>query len=223
MLIIFDCDGVLRSVSWQALHEAYKAIAVYLHMNPKDLWEDVCFFRKWLDPDWRVNLERMGIPREREVSEINNIFHTIYDPHIRIFPWVKNIIEELSFKYDLAVLSTSLSSSVSRSLDGLAGYFSMVIGCDHVRRIKPDPEGILLILKKLQVEASQSFMIGDTSVDILSGRGAGVKTVGVTWGMETEEDLRKLEPDFVFTDPQQLLNIKMQVRGGANESKCKQA
>jgi phosphoglycolate phosphatase-like HAD superfamily hydrolase len=208
MLIIFDCDGVLRSVSWQAIYDAYLAIAEYLQLNPNDFWENIDAFRLWHKHDWRVNLEKMGVARESGVSEINRIFHAVYDPYIQVFPWVEDVIGRLATKHDLVILSAALSSSVRDSIGETAEYFSMVMGCEHVKNIKPDPEGILLIMKEVKAKASAIIMIGDTNVDILAGKNAGVKTAGVTWGLGLEEELKKLEPDFLFTDPKQLLDIK---------------
>ena len=38
MLVIFDCDGVLRSVSWEALYEAYLEICKFINKNPSDFF-----------------------------------------------------------------------------------------------------------------------------------------------------------------------------------------
>jgi phosphoglycolate phosphatase-like HAD superfamily hydrolase len=208
MLIIFDCDGVLRSVSWQAIYAAYLAITDYLKINPKDFWIDINDFRLWHDHDWRVNLEKMGVAQESGVSEINRIFHAVYDPYIQVFPWVEDVIGKLALKHDLTILSAALSSSVRDSIGETAEYFSMVMGCEHVKNIKPNPEGILLIIEEMKVKASESIMIGDTNVDILAGKNAGVKTAGVTWGLGLAEELKKLDPDFIFTDPRQLFDIE---------------
>ncbi len=207
MLIIFDCDGVLRSVSMQAVYEAYLAIAEYLHLNPEDFWKDLGAFRKWFNCDWWVNLGKMGVCKGSDISEIHRIFIGIHDPYVRIFPWTEEVIKELASKNSLALLTSSTSSSARNTLDGLAGYFSLIVGCEEVGNLKPNPEGILLILEKTGARAEESVMIGDTEVDILAGRNAGVRTAGVTWGLRLEDELKKHKPDFILNDPQQLIQI----------------
>lgn len=130
MLLIFDCDGVLRSVSWQALHEAYIAISLHLGRNPWDFFSGFTGFKKWFDSDWQKNLERMGVPRSSDTSEINRIFHEIYDPYIRTFPWVKRTLSELSQRHVNAVLSASSFKSVRESLDGSSKHISVIIGLE---------------------------------------------------------------------------------------------
>lgn len=207
MLIIFDCDGVLRSFSWQIIYEAYLEIAKYLQINPRDFWKDVDDYRKWYDYNWRLNLERMGVSKEDDVSKIVEIFDRVCKSHSRIFPWVENVVGELASRHDLAILSTASFSNIQKSFCGLAKHFQMIVGREHVKKLKPDPEGIFMILKKTRAKASEGIIIGDTCADISTGKNAGMKTAGVTWGLGTEEELKDFA-DLVFTDPQQLLNIE---------------
>lgn len=206
MVIIFDCDGVLRSVSWVGLYEAYIAVATRLGIDPEMFWQNVDDFKHWYDSDWHVNMEKLGVPKGKEPPGISNFFHEVYDPHVKIFPWVKSVLNELASRHNLAVLSSSLSSSVSNTLGEITGYFSLVVGCDNVCEIKPSPEGINLILKKFQADPLDGMMIGDTSVDILAGRNAGVMTAVVTWGMETEKDW-KIKPDIVIDNPDHFFSL----------------
>lgn len=204
MLVIFDCDGVLRSVSWDSMFAAYPAIAEHIKKNPTELWSDIQNFRKWFSNDWHFNLERMGMPKGSDYSIINKIFHEIYDAGIYKFHWVEETLESLSQRHVLAVLSSSNSFSVERSLDVSARHFSCIKGVEHVKNMKPHPEGINLIVREVGARANDTIMIGDSDADILAGKNARVKTIGVTWGMLEMEDMKKLEPDFIFHDPVQL-------------------
>jgi phosphoglycolate phosphatase len=61
---------------------------------------------------------------------------------------------------------------------------------------KPDPIGILTMLKKCSLEPRQAMIVGDSSVDILTGRNAGVWTCGVTYGFQPES-LKETPPDLL--------------------------
>lgn len=61
-------------------------------------------------------------------------------------------------------------------------------------RSKPDPEMVTSLLKKLNVEASDAVMIGDTSFDMGMAQNANVDRIGVTFGAHTEEVLNRYEP-----------------------------
>lgn len=207
MLVIFDCDGVLRSVSWGALYEAYLEICKFINKNPSDFFQNFEDFRKWLNSDWQENLERMGICRGSDTSEINKLFHRVYDSQIHLFPWVGNVLKTLSAKHQLAVLSGSSANSVSKSLNGNAHFFKMIIGHEHVKNVKPHPEGVHLIAEAFQANPSETIIIGDSDADILAGKNAGIRTAGVTWGITPPEKMKSCNPDFIFENPEELLCI----------------
>ena len=208
MLIIFDCDGVLRSVSWEAMYEAYLAISNHIERDPADFWQSVSDFKKWHDNDWHFNLERMGVRKGTDYTPISQIFHDIYDPCIVKFLWVEEVLEHLAQKqHTLAVLSGAKSHSVCASLEASVSYFATIKGADHVKKIKPDPEGIHLIMNELGASASDTVMIGDSHADIAAGKLAGVKTVGVTWGMADLSEMQDLRPDHIFDDPMHLKSL----------------
>ncbi|MEI8361232.1 MAG: HAD family hydrolase [bacterium] len=205
MLIIFDCDGVLRSVSWAAMYEAYLAISNHIKRDPSEFWQSDGDFRKWHNNDWHYNLERMGIPQGSNYSVINRIFHDIYDLYIVKFSWVEEVLEHLTQKrHILAVLSGAKVHSVFDSLAASVNYFATIKGADHVQRIKPDPEGLYVIMNELSIGAIDTIMIGDSHADIVAGKLAGVKTVGVTWGMADFQEMQRLQPDYIFDDPMSL-------------------
>ena len=69
--------------------------------------------------------------------------------------------------------------------------FTVVLGQrDHVPR-KPDPAAAWEIASTLQLPPEQIAFIGDTSTDIRTGLAAGMKTVGVTWGFRSRQELEE--------------------------------
>jgi phosphoglycolate phosphatase len=57
-----------------------------------------------------------------------------------------------------------------------------VYGGNSFPEKKPDPVGIRRILSDTGGDPSSTWMVGDSSVDVLAGRRAGVRTCGVTYG-----------------------------------------
>ena len=207
-LLIFDCDGVLRSFCWNAVYEAYKEIARHLGREPEDFWKDAADFRQWVDYiEWTYNLERMGLPKGSDYTQIRNIFHRVCDPRIHTFDWVEEVLRELSSRHHVTVLSASISSSLSNTLDFVSGYLSHIVASEHVTNVKPDPEGIFLLMNKFGAKPENTWMIGDAWVDIVAGKNARVKTAGVPWGMSEPEELLIFEPDYMFEDPFELLML----------------
>ena len=80
---------------------------------------------------------------------------------------------------------------------GILGHFAAVYGGNSFERKKPDPVGIFQILSDTKGQLETTWMIGDSAVDVLTGRNAGVKTCGVSWGYATDS-FKKTPPDFLI-------------------------
>lgn len=79
--------------------------------------------------------------------------------------------------------------------DGILERFDdVILGADVARR-KPDPEGILKSLSRLEVAPGAAMYLGDTEIDIQVSRAAGVHAVGVLTGARSSAHLSACEPD----------------------------
>ena len=115
----------------------------------------------------------------------------------QLFPHVK---ETLATLHDMGLILTVASSRSSPSLNaflqemGIAQYISYVLGADNVTKAKPDPEPVLLTLSALGFPAEEALVVGDMPVDIQMGKGAGVRTCAVTYGMHPKRHFWRQVP-----------------------------
>ena len=74
---------------------------------------------------------------------------------------------------------------------GMAEFFKAVYGGNSFETKKPDPLGVRNLLKEFNVRPEEAVIIGDSDVDMMTGRNAGIYSVGVTYGLspETLEDI----------------------------------
>ena len=100
----------------------------------------------------------------------------------------------------LGVVTTKYKEAAYLGLDlfNITQYFDVVIGENDVKKSKPDPEGILCALKKLNCR--EGYYIGDNVTDIQAGKRAGVKTVGVKWSPKGYQLIEKENPDLLIND-----------------------
>ena len=94
------------------------------------------------------------------------------------------------------------SRDIVRAL-GLGDFFVSVYGGNSFPTKKPDPLGVRTILQETGVAADEALMIGDSSVDVLTGRNAGLWTCGVTYGF-SPHSLEEVAPDVVVETPREL-------------------
>ncbi len=94
------------------------------------------------------------------------------------------------------------SRDIVRAL-GLADFFVCIYGGNSFPTKKPDPLGVRTILQETGVAANEALMIGDSSVDVLTGRNAGLWTCGVTYGF-APHSLEEVPPDVLIESPREL-------------------
>ena len=87
------------------------------------------------------------------------------------------------------------------------GYFVSVLGQKDSYPRKPDPAGALMLAKELNVLPSECFYVGDTNTDMITGKAAGMYTVGVLWGFRDRDELEKTGADVIVSTPAEILEL----------------
>ena len=130
---------------------------------------------------------------------------------VTLYPGVLDTMRKLKDGgMKLAIASSRHRHTLDRYIAelGLAPLIEMTVGADDVTKAKPDPQPVNIILEALDVPAADTAMVGDAPFDILMGRAAGCRTIAVTYGNGTAEDLKAAGADFLadsFTDIVQML------------------
>jgi len=86
---------------------------------------------------------------------------------------------------------------------GMGEYFVRVYGGNSFPTKKPDPLGVRTLLEETGVTPEESLIIGDSAVDVLTGRNAGLWTCGVTYGF-APHTLEQTPPDVLVENPRDL-------------------
>jgi phosphoglycolate phosphatase len=150
---------------------------------------------------------------ESNVQAGLQMFLSYYRTHMldytRLYPGVRETIERLSH-CKMAVLTNKPVHFSCAMLDGLGIYkhFEAVYGGNSFDHKKPDPVGVFQILSDTKGSREWTWMVGDSAVDVLTGRNAGIKTCGVTYGYATET-FTEVPPDFLidnFSDLEALVH-----------------
>lgn len=83
--------------------------------------------------------------------------------------------------------------------------FDMIVGQCEERKRKPAPDGVLYIMEKLRLSKEEVIYLGDTCVDMKTGKSAGVFTVGALWGFRDRQELEENHADAIIAHPAELL------------------
>jgi phosphoglycolate phosphatase len=72
---------------------------------------------------------------------------------------------------------------------------------------KPDPASALAVARDLACPPDRCWFVGDSDVDMQTGRNAGMRVVGVNWGFRPEEELRQAGAHHLIAHPEALLGL----------------
>lgn len=117
-----------------------------------------------------------------------------------VFPGVATGLDALRDSgFTLAVATSKFSASAEALLQaaGLREAFAMVVGADQVTHPKPHPETGQVILRTLGFAADRAFMVGDTTHDLLMAQAAGMRSIAVTYGVHSVEQLTTADPTWL--------------------------
>lgn len=73
---------------------------------------------------------------------------------------------------------------------------------------KPQPDGIYTALEKLGVSKENAVYVGDSEVDCMTARNAGMPCIGVTWGFRSKEVLLENGADHIINSPEEIFVVE---------------
>ena len=212
-LLIFDLDGTLIDSRLDLIHSVN---AMLRHLGRTDLPGDV--IASYVGDGAPTLIRRaLGDPRDESVIKAGlEHFLTYYRAHkldhTHVYDGVKDMLTVLhnsnGVRRQMAVLSNKPvipSRAIVEAL-GLAGFFTHVYGGNSFSTKKPDPKGAQTILKETRTRPEETLMVGDSSVDVITGRNAGLWTCGVTYGF-APHTLCEAPPDLTIDKPHELAEL----------------
>lgn len=229
-LLIFDLDGTLIDSRLDLIHSVN---AMLRHVGRPELADDVIasyvgdgapvLVRRALFGQERLGQEGNGVGQEGSGQD-ETLFKSALDyflayyrlhklDHTTVYDGIPEVLAELAHASNgarrlMAVLSNKPvrpSQDIVQAL-GLGDYFMRVYGGNSFATKKPDPLGARTLLEETGVAPEQAMMIGDSGVDVLTGRNAGLWTCGVMYGF-APHTLEAASPDVVVERPSDFADL----------------
>ena len=107
-----------------------------------------------------------------------------------------------------AIVSNKIDFAVKAlSQDYFPGRMKSAVGDDPSRRKKPAPDSVLEAMRQMHVTAEECVYVGDSDVDVITARNAGIPCVAVTWGFRDEKCLLDAGAEHIAHTPAQLVEM----------------
>ena len=203
--IIFDLDGTLL-YTLEDLHAAVNHTLAQFHCPPRTLEEVRRFVGNGVDHLVRLSLP--GKDTDPDVTEVIAAYRSYYNAHCREktgpYAGILQALADLATEYPLAVVSNKPDSAVKPLC---REYFGDIYSLGERKETprKPAPDMVWQAMSAIGV--SQCIYVGDSEVDILTAKNAGVPCLSVTWGFRNEAELQEAGAQYFCHTPADLPNV----------------
>lgn len=126
------------------------------------------------------------------------------------YPGIAGLLDALFARgVAMAVVSNNDGEFVRRVMaeHGFARAFACVYGDEDMPAPKPDPRGLIQAAAVMARAAQECLFVGDSGGDAAAAHAAGMRAVGVTWGIHTRTQLAGMGFDWLIDRPEELLGL----------------
>jgi len=183
-VILFDLDGTLID-STEAILEGFRiTFEKFNKIYPGD--ENV---KKLIGLPLEVMFFKLGVTGNLEeyVDTYKKHYRKISTKKTKLLPFTLEAIKKAKEFAKLGIVTTKTARYSKELLEhfGIMDYFEVLIGREDVINPKPHPEPVLKAIHLMNANKKNSWMIGDTCLDMVSAKEADINYIGVKWEYET--------------------------------------
>jgi beta-phosphoglucomutase len=198
--VIFDFDGVITDSEILHLRAFNRVLAQFgIEISTKDYYKEYLGFTdvdcfQLVARKGRLGLD--GLEMKNLVKQKNHIFAELAKTEGRIIEGVRDFLEMLKQNnVPMAICSGAVLAEIALILEEarLRSFFGVIVSAEQVQKGKPDPEGFLLTLQKLNnerqihIESDQCIVIEDSHWGLKAGKAAGMHIIAVTNSYDADQ------------------------------------
>lgn len=206
--VVFDLDGVLID-SIEVMREAFQRSYNQVVGPGPAPFED---YLRHLGRHMPDTLKLMGLPEAMYPPFVEFSKELVHK--VPPCEGAEELLDELrAAGIALGVATGKVRYRADHVLDavGMLPKLDAVTGSDEVPHGKPEPDIVLLAVKRLGVEPAEAIMVGDSPLDLVAGQAAGTRVAAALWGQGTREELLACQPDLVAGSCAELATLLGQV------------
>lgn len=205
--VIFDFDGTIADT---LPYTFLRIVEISKKYNVKDSQKEIIKKIRQLSPnqlmkEFKISWFKIPIILWEIKRAQRDLYYHI--DRIRSFSGIKNLLKELNKKkIDLYIYSSNIKKNIEKFLkkEKIDSYFKKVYTGSNLLGKDKD---LIRILKKEKLTKDEIIYIGDEIRDVLACKKAGIKIIGVSWGLAGEGNLKEIKPDFIVKKPNDILRI----------------
>ena len=202
--LVFDVDGTLID-NTEVIIRLFQGI-VERYVGKTMSKEEVLAL--WGPPGDEIF--RNVFPPEKVKTAWKEFLQEYRKNHDTIGFFTKEQLVEIKKKVPYVTIFTGKSrDTMAITLEKLELYeiFDLILTGNDVTRSKPYPDALYQIIGSLYLNKDEILFLGDSHLDVIAGKAAGVKTAAALWGAVETKKLLDSNPDYVFKTPQEFIDF----------------
>jgi phosphoglycolate phosphatase len=207
--VFFDLDGTLTDPQ-KGITRCFQYALKRLGRPP----EPESNLIQFIGPPLRSTLARLLCSEDKDLIEKAVGYYRERYSEIGIFendiyPEIKELLFLLYQSYRLYVVTAKAQVFAQKIVChfGLERYFTAIFGPTLDGRFDDKGELIGTILQELSLAPDDTVMIGDRREDIVAGQSNGTRTIGVTYGYGSREEIAAAQPDYICQRPSDISQV----------------
>ena len=205
-LIIYDLDGTLVD-TLQDIAQAANHMLAQLGLPPKPTEE----IRRYIGSGLHELVCRcLQTDDHQRIDQGARLYRAFYTQHLldfsRLYPYAQTVLDYFRARHQAVITNkpNPYSRQILEAL-GVASYFFKLIAGDEEFPKKPDPTAVQALMRAAGAKPSETVFVGDSLIDIETGRQAGILTVGIEHGFAENDELSSA--DLIVKDFSVLLEV----------------
>ncbi len=204
--ILFDLDGTICNTNDLIIASLRN---VFSETSSKS--DDIDILKYWGKP-LKYQLKTF-LPGRNDYDDLADIYRDYYRKNqshlLKEFDGIHDMLIRLNSDDKIVgIVTNKLTEIAKETLDALnySQYFKIVVGCDMVENVKPNPEPILKAMELLKLSKINTIYIGDNVDDVTAAKLSEISSGIVDWTLADKKVLQNTLPDFFFKTPCDILS-----------------
>lgn len=206
--IVFDFDGTIID-SEEGIAKAFQAA-----LKSKGILEELDLIKGLIGPPLsRTIITKYGLSEEEgtKAMEVHRNYYRDYGIYeSRLFPNVEKMLKTFNDMGIILMIATNKPESYSleqMKYYDIEKYFNSIVGNNESQTRGTKADFIKMAINSTNIDVSEVIMVGDRYIDIEAGKQVGLKTVGVTYGYGSEEEIKNSDPTYIIENIMELIDI----------------
>lgn len=204
-VVLFDLDGTLVD-SIPLIRKSYQNVFTEMQIQ----WTDSHMTTLAVLP---IKESAKIYAKQRQKEFLTSFFKHYLGEHnslMKMFPGTVEMLQLLkNHGCRLGIVTSKSRLGTTACLDflGITDILDVIITDDDATHHKPHPEPLIKALELLSTPPTDALYIGDSHLDIIAAKSAGIKAAYVTWGAGNNDDIQQYEPDYVVENWDELIHL----------------